>query len=990
MIELYIDGKLVDLENDIDISLQKEFDTDEGNAVSDAEFSYTVRLPITDVNKVIFGFVDTFDVSGKFSRVFDARLVADGTKILEGKFRLSEVSYEGYKGNLYSPKKRAVSDVLGDRMLSAITPHYQMIGNLDEVRKINNYVANLDSSDIPQLQYRDRHICFPYVLWRVPYNVDLTAQTLNYDMYTQDLKYGHHTMWADNVMPSFNVLSVLKDVFATEGYRVIGNIFDDVKFNDLYQTMQYTYADYKQKQEIPYYLKFICSYSNYRRNHIPSTLQMASVWSDDSEFGICNGRTTDGTYKMGVDCPLVSDSQNSSVTIEDNEYHMLTKGASTNGYVITVPKSGWYRIRCEGGMVYPDTSNKIYKQNDTESVGGCIDEADNTTLREQPFEFQIKKGYPMESPKLYSFNSTTPCMPTSYSKSKSVLFVSDEDDETHETWIRCMDNIRNNLYGKNGKTTIVYDYSDSPTSDFICGARLGGAWFTDKWHCAYYGDPQRWNRYAKKGAMLGLMDVTKPLSVQTFDGDDSTDYYFKASDENAQYDYAEKTAQVLVRSDSYSNFEGYNILNWQSRTWDTSSNVSAITWAGAASSSASTTGTTSGSWLINTVVWLEDGDNVSMEVLMPCHTSGHRTCCHSRWRNQEWYINRVNVDFTFEMAIVNSDKEWSPSADSPIGGYSDLKQVKPTNVNALLPSIKCQDYLNGFLKTFNLKLTMPYEGVFSIDSNQDLNSVTNTISIDDFADAHQAVFKVIETPSRKELAWKVDQNESGYKVGNNSPYKRTNDAWDASGYSGNFVIENEANTQGSIDKTESQWSYAWYRDIRFRNGLGMTPPSGKCMVICDQSVWNDNTNWFNYDKNINTSKTMRLFYLGKNPLTSMYNYIDFNYDKVGTSTYKSTRLLLPSNYTYKQTLSGTSRFYLDYNDKAVEEPSKTLTDAFFSIKQPYQYDIETEITMSNDMYAKINGGTMAKWNGGLYKVVKVEGHDIEGKNPSTLTLRTLQ
>ena len=990
MIELYIDGKLVDLEDSVGILLQKEFETDDSNIVEDVEFSYQIELPITDRNKVIFGFAETFDVQGKFNRTFDARLVADGLSLLEGKLKLSEISFESYKGNLYSPKKSSVSDVLGDRMLSGITPHYVMMSSLEDFRKVNNYVANLDDSDIPQMQYRDRHVCFPYVLYGVPFNVSEVAQENEYDLYTQDLEFGSHRIWSDNVFPAFNVLSVLQDVFATEGYRVIGNIFDDVKFKDLYQTMQYSYSDYKKMRQVPYYLEFNCNYSNYRNGNIPYSLQVATLWSDDVVFESNNDRETDGTYKAGVDCPLVAESDNSTITIVKNDQHIMVKGSSSEGYSITVPQSGWYRFYVNGQMSYPYTSTeKYFEVANRELVGSTIDAADNTDFTEQPFEFQVKKGYPADSPKLYSFNSLIPCIPTSYAANKTIISTSPYNSNVH-TYIRCQDVERQNYYGKNEKTTLIKDYSDFPTSDFICGARLGGALFTNKWANADCGELQRPQRFALKGAALALPDVTKTPILVDYDEDGDGEYYFQIDGQ----DYAEKTAQILVRDDSYSNFEGYNVFNPTASTWDTTSNVGAVEYAGQDYSFAHSN-RTNGNWTINTCVWLEEGDNISIELIMPLHTrrywhhGGAFRC--AAWKHPMEWVNVTNVNFNFKMGIVSTEKDWRPSTSEPMPNFLDIQSVKPTNVNQFLPAIKCNDYLNGFLKAFNLRLTMPYNNVFSIDSVQSIDTQTNVINLDELVNPSQAIFKALDTPSRKELCWKNDNNERGYKIGNDSPYKLSDFPWDESGYSGNFIIENDANTSGSIDKKESQWSYSWYTDIRFRNGLGLTPFTMKCLTICDASNWDNETTWYNADKSINTSKTMRLFYLGKSSVTKMYNYIDFNYDKDGNSNYKTSRLLLPSNSIEKSTLDGnTNRLYLDYDDNAVAAPNKTLTDAFFYIKKPYQFEVEAELTLPNYTYAKMTSGTMCKLNDGLFKVVKIEGHDVEGKDPSTLTLRTLQ
>ena len=85
-IQLYVNSKTVDLNDDVEIRLMKEFQDSESLVVEDVSYSYEMELPITATNKSIFGFTDTDSVSGKFNRVYDAQLVAGGLLILNETF----------------------------------------------------------------------------------------------------------------------------------------------------------------------------------------------------------------------------------------------------------------------------------------------------------------------------------------------------------------------------------------------------------------------------------------------------------------------------------------------------------------------------------------------------------------------------------------------------------------------------------------------------------------------------------------------------------------------------------------------------------------------------------------------------------------------------------------------------------------------------------------------------------------------------------------
>ena len=121
MVQLYINGKLCDVDEEMDIQLEKDFDNSEEHVIEEAEYSFEVELPITDGNRTAFGFVDVFDVGNKFNQVYDAVLNVDESNILVGKFILEEIDNEYYSGNLYVPAKKTLKDVLGDKGINRAT-----------------------------------------------------------------------------------------------------------------------------------------------------------------------------------------------------------------------------------------------------------------------------------------------------------------------------------------------------------------------------------------------------------------------------------------------------------------------------------------------------------------------------------------------------------------------------------------------------------------------------------------------------------------------------------------------------------------------------------------------------------------------------------------------------------------------------------------------------------------------------------------------------
>jgi hypothetical protein len=304
--------------------------------------------------------------------------------------------------------------------------------------------------------------------------------------------------------------------------------------------------------------------------------------------------------------------------------------------------------------------------------------------------------------------------------------------------------------------------------------------------------------------------------------------------------------------------------------------------------------------------------------------------------------------------------------------------------------------------------------------------MTNVIDIDRMVNVDDAEFKPLSSESSKQLCWKNDLSETGYKQGNNSPYYNQTllptEPWEGSGYTGNYTITNETNTSGSVKKTESQWSYNWYKTIKFINCLsGLAPASNErwtwdetthtwyceeeIPVISDEDRWREGSSYYAFEGEApQTSKTMRLFFLGGYGGEKPW-YIPFVYDQeeITDSSFPTLEahpmknlpcnLIVPEKACYTTAYEGTQTKVisnlLTYTLQNVKL-NKTITEKFFNLNMNGGYQIDVPIRLSNQQYASINAGTMFKLNNGLYRVKSIEGHDVNREDNATLSLLTIK
>ena len=929
---LYINHKKADIEGNQSIFLDKSFVNGE------SEFSYSIKLPSTLNNQEIFGFASVFDVPKKFSRRYQCTLSVDEILVMEGYFVMSSIENGYYVGNIIVPSRSNIKDLFGDLKMNEISPHYKLMTDFQRYTQQNDYL-NGYSVDMPSI-YLDNHICYPYILYGKPYN--------SYDEYvidnndTQKLSLNENNFNYQNVIPSFNVLSVIKDIFKTKGYDIIGNVFSNSAFEKMYQTLNISSEDYNKYRNVPYYLNFDCSYSNWRNGHIPQTLRISTLWEEQSPT-----EKWSGEFKYGSDTPLGAGNYNTQISINDNASNMLIRGEETDGYVIRVQKTGWYRIRINGSMRYPDKSDYRYTQL-TESgdpvnrvvVCGTQNRADKTDLSEQPFEIQLKKYRDYVDPHLYSFTSFIPNVPRFYHNG-DVQFDGDN------TLLKPSSD-RMMRYPKNGDVMMVNEYSNTDAEDLICGARLGGAFFSGQWGMAGKGNLQRPNRFSRKAAGLALPKTTN-TTIQEYEEDDYL--VLGRKNDNKTYEYAENTAFVMTKPQNYTNRKAYNTYLQDTNSWVIGAGET--TYNGLDSCSASTLDSWNGDYNISTIAYLTEGDLLDVQVMIP-YNSWQRYRSSGLFWHSEFYdlhdcVNIIDVDFNYQMGFITDNKDWLPNGDDISWDY--IKQEKECNVNSMLGTDTAQNFIDNFLKTFNLRLSAIDKKTFSIDFKDLTELRTNIVNLDDFANVNFSNFEGEDAVYIKSYTFNGNTSEIGYQ--------------NSSGYTGEFQIVNEQVPFGKIENNKTNYSYAWYTPILFDGASGLTPNEADVMVICRAEDWNQG-----YTKNpkYNTNSTSRLFFLTKDS-SGLIPSIEFGYNK----NKQNAKLLLPSN--------SIGDFDLDYN---------YICSKYFDIKpNKEKWKVVVNCTLSNRVFKSITSGTLIKFNGNIFKCVEISGHDCSERQDSEITLENI-
>ena len=262
------------------------------------------------------------EVGDKFSIYANARLYVGGVLILDGKFRLSEINRDGYKGNLGIPAPISVKDLFGDMMLNNAGSW-----KIDNFKGFNS-ITEFNTDNYDKELFGDISPCiFPLALY------GLLPKTETVDGYTgKDIFDNSVVLGLGDFMPSVNCIAILKKIFDSSGYTLSGTAITDERINKLYMS-------YKNPND-------------YEFDWGVSSMNISGGWK---HYNIDTG-ALENKFGLNVDrkqyAVNIFDSRNNEPKIEsDTGENINIQGTRTT---IIVPRTGLYRVRLHSTLVMLD------------------------------------------------------------------------------------------------------------------------------------------------------------------------------------------------------------------------------------------------------------------------------------------------------------------------------------------------------------------------------------------------------------------------------------------------------------------------------------------------------------------------------------------------------------------------------------------------------------------------------------------------------------
>lgn len=937
-IELYIDNILCDTgkPEDMGIVLKRQFINPAELNLKDAQKSYTITLPASDTNNRIFGYTTTEEVRGKFARIYDARLIVGNTVILDGKFRLSEIDRDHYKGNLGVPSYKSVKDVFGERTMAQAGEWKIPFDDFaDSVKHLN------EQPDAPCI--------FPYVLY------GLIPKTPQNGVFSDKNVWDNSvTLNQNNLPPSINCLQAIRKIFENEygeNLDLSGTAFNDERLKKLYMSYSNP-TDYQMPWNYGTLgnMKMRVQWSNKRNYNKPENIGYEEIErgmvlnTDPKDVGNYHSRK----YLYNTN---LFNSTNAKITeIEDNGNnittmpHTMSDGHEYQSTVIKIPYSGLYKITLHGKIELVQTENNKYKPryNDINVIGAVskrIDtEKDNSGIPNSKVTI-VKHTF--GAPSSATVGSTTTKIESTRTEIKLLKYKSADDIELSEIDIDrgfYKDNLEQDkddnypkYFPNPGATCFIDPMQDA---DLLCGFSFGRNY--------NYANPVAEDPNASVSRRYANPIAIKAGKSWNPDTNKEMGNNIPIAAATESFGYKEVTKENL-NTGIYPHSDRYRV--W---TADSGNEIYATT----------INEDTLGTGFVHQIVWLEQGDVLA---LVATTESGVNA--------GNYYGTPLHdLDLWIEISAYMKEKEWLASKITndeygnsigviDFGAQSDIDSTE-LNLTGFLPTeTRIDEWLDNFCKAFNLTLSQTGEKVFELNVKQAAHSYAHApLCLDHKAcTTRNRSNTSLGLPSAYEIGFTISKDEEGYISSSENDDERTNGG-------GTFYT---GNTEGSKINQSTPFSYNWFKPIIFAN---MGNKEYSLPVISEHEPWHLDITYDYADM------------MAKPPYWNLPQRFWYKDERRGNLTVnglfegQNIDIALVSNtLPDKQELSYYDRPY-------------TILRNYFTLFVDNQNSYTTvECYLTPDEYEKL-AYCPVQLNGDLYYVAEIDKYDPLMQQPATLKL----
>ena len=988
-IELYVNGKQVELESQKSLNLRFNdvlFDPTKISSTQ-ASYSFEFEVPSTPNNDKIFDYANNLSKLNKFHSRWDAEVYADGSKIFEGSLTLNGFKNKMYKVNLVSVKNYSLDDIFGDAVMydiSGTRTDQRWYIDFDGVSSINAYNASGNSS-----------VMFPLVSYGAFQKVSTTSSMMDVDkQYTSKFVLDkYNRWWIESFYPSLNMVETMRKCFEYKGYNVSGNLFKDDFLKDVYMSVNLadgqipdynlgnpkfgrihltclwssdptgdpsanfpTYTDQELKfpylrtsqynyntkglepssNEIEYNFSSIRIYDMMETGHGNTCITdgQTYMWQPDEK---CIVIPSDGWYKIEMSVTMRLNSSSSLTAKQwlglstDYDAILLNKALSLEEHNLTFTPDFKITTPLEIQLV----KNYTNSDDEVELIKGknnfmCIDgKVDNpTTSALGSGSYTNYRNYPTCFPhERLGWEARINGLPWGYNDGVGQITPT-ETDSLGDHWSSRLGDVDYSRYGYVYKDNELMCYDPIVNPNFIMGVTSMGNKLGGG--CA---------AVIKNGYGWSSLDSEKHSVMYNQNGYDNI-YSGNFDDGNFQY--------------SSSTFNQNTYIDAPQCTFSqTNKSISSRIYA---------------------MVYLNKDDTLRLLGI-------HRAYETMDGVNVT-YDTSATVDLTIQAATPESESVLrfkNYGYNSPIE-FDDKLRLS----NWLSKEKKVSEWIQNIADAFNLDILQNGNNV-TINTKKKIGQFSNyAIDIDDRVNSAEAESKGIDYPKSMAVKYKIDTDEWGAENSvleqpggeakmNEADWKKYID----SGFT-KIMLNDDSYVTTTSDKN-LQFSYTWYDNFTWNevNEMGVQQPIEVVLRLPVISKFTYMIDGYDYEESMKHDGygLSQRFWFKPQPVQFISGGLSTN-TYVWTASYPSEKvdLYVPVNEKNGMNLS-------------YKTTENSLLNNYFHIGAYLSSNfVELEVYLTPNEYTSIKNGAFVRFDSDLYYPVEVGGYDPSGYNPTTLKL----
>lgn len=925
------------------------------------EYSFSFEIPATKRNNEIFNYANNLSKLNKFNTLYNCVVNVDGIEIFKGTLRLSGTSEKAYTCNLISLKINKIEDIFGDTMMNELEWRVPFEGTTT----INSVNDNYSSP-----------YYFPLVCYGAFQKNPYATYGDSVNMYTDLFQIDYWNKWYwESFHPSFNLVELVRRCFAHKGYTLNGDILSDNALKQIYL------SEYINSEQDPVY--------NLNNDKI-GKLEVAgffkpSTTTSRSSFGASTRAGTTTTATATRPSVLVNDLGYPKgpvylARLDDYDYEKVfvhdifatpatTSGEMGNHHMSTPPTNSYlYRqstpTNTSGFIVIPaDGLYMIELQISTLSIAQCFSAYNIAKYKKPKFNGDYRNPDVDYDEIDLTSNKNFDTMPVEIQLVRNT-------DEPELIWTR--ENVMQTgtqtgdaagwtQYPHETNNNALVDGGNKGTTGGVSsGVRYGGnrsyqslgdRYFVEKGTTIAY-DPK-----VNEGFILGFTTANQsPAVLKNGRSWDPTVTVYNQT----HYRQPGYKKSVWNGSSSYSGTEltekNYNSLSCPyTDYWRQYS--------------------TTGDGRITAVVELKKNDRLYLKMLtkgLYNLTTGTTTGRSTRTSTSEWgtYDAQFNYRLTIQAYTDKTDKYlydmnmyYQPSNTVKAQGWGTQLNLG----NFLNKSEKMSDFINNFIKTFNLVYNQDGTNVYINKNKIDNNQLQTEVDIDDRVNSSNATTERIDYPGTMQVKWAIAEDEAGaYRSIDTVAHQGANN-WKDYIDRGSEKVQMDTTNESQDETVESKFSYCWYQDFNY--------------VDYDRTTGQDNGH----------TATFRLPLIAKDEDFIIQN--DDAMSKDGLSLKQRMWFRQQSEQESLQMWNGDEVVVHiptdSYNETTLNFYNRqgSLLDRYFNIVPRTDSNYLTvECYISPVEYLQLKNGAYCKFDNDLYIVSEIQGYDPSGSNTTELKL----